>query len=416
MIRSTAVLWAVSCLLSNLLPGADWPQWRGPNRTDVSSETGLLQEWPKTGPRRVWLFTDAGLGYSGFAIVEGRLYTLGARKGAEQLLALDAAAGKELWAADAGPMLDNNWGNGPRGTPAVEGGRVYALSARGHLICAQAADGKVLWKKTMEEFGGQVPDWGYTESVLVDGDKVVCTPGGSRGAILALNKMTGEPVWQSKEFKDGAQYASLIAADHNGARQLIQLTQKSVVGVDAKDGKLLWRTDWSGRTAVIPTPIFQDGHVYVTSGYGAGCKLVKIGKDNALKQVYANKLMKNHHGGVILLGEHVYGFSDDVGWACQDFKTGELVWSEKGKLGKGAIGCAGNRLYLLEESSGDVVLIDASPKGWKEHGRFRLEPQTKLRKPSGRIWTHPVISNGRLYLRDQEILYCYDVRENDSKN
>jgi outer membrane protein assembly factor BamB len=274
----------------------------------------------------------------------------------------------------------------------------------------------VLWKKTMEEFGGQVPDWGYTESVLVDGDKVVCTPGGSRGAILALNKMTGEPVWQSKEFKDGAQYASLIAADHNGARQLIQLTQKSVVGVDAKDGKLLWRTDWSGRTAVIPTPIFHDGHVYVTSGYGAGCKLVKIDKDNALKQVYANKLMKNHHGGVILLGEHVYGFSDDVGWACQDFKTGELAWSEKGKLGKGAIGCAGNRLYLLEESSGDVVLIDASPKGWKEHGRFRLEPQTKLRKPSGRIWTHPVISNGRLYLRDQEILYCYDVRENDSKN
>jgi outer membrane protein assembly factor BamB len=260
----------------------------------------------------------------------------------------------------------------------------------------------------MEHLGGERPNWGYTESVLVDGAQVVCTPGGSKGAVAALDKMTGKVLWQSKEFTDPAHYSSIVPAQINGAPQYVQRTEKTVVGISPRDGKLLWKTSFPGRTAVIPTPIVRGNEVYVTAGYGAGCKLVRIEADNQVTEVYQNKVMKNHHGGVILVGDHIYGYADP-GWACQDFKTGDPVWNHR-KFGKGAIGYADGMLYCLEESSGTVALVEASPKGWNEHGRFTLDPQTKIRSSSGRIWTHPVISNGKLYLRDQDLIYCYDVK------
>jgi outer membrane protein assembly factor BamB len=201
-----------------------------------------------------------------------------------------------------------------------------------------------------------------------------------------------------------------VPADLNGGRQYIQRTEKSVVGIAAKDGKLLWKTSFPlGNTAVIPTPIIRDNFVYVTAGYRAGCKLVKISPANEVMTVYENIVMKNHHGGVILVGDHVYGHSDQ-GWTCQSFKTGEAAWTYN-KFGKGAIAYADGMFYCLEERSGTVALIDASPEGWKEHGRFKLDPQTTIRSPSGSIWTHPVISNGKLYLRDQDLIYCYDVKK-----
>lgn len=387
-----------------------WPQWRGPNRDDVSKETGLLKSWPAGGPKLIWLFKDAGLGYSGPAIVGGKLFTMGARDGEEFLIAVDINSGKELWSAKIGKELKNGWGDGPRGTPTVDGDRIYAMGGQGTLICAGVDDGKVLWQHSMHEFGGKTPDWGYTESVLVDGNKVVCTPGGAKGAMVALDKKSGKLIWQSKDFTDGAQYASIIAADHNGARQYIQLTKEHVAGISADDGKLLWTSDWPGRTAVIPTPIFHDGQVYVTSGYGAGSKLIKVGPGNKVSNVYVNKVMENQHGGVVLVDGYLYGYSDGPGWTCQDFKTGAQVWAEKKALGKGAIAYADGMLYCLAEKDGTLALIEASPKGWKEHGRFKLEPQTTQRSARGRIWTHPVITGGRLYLRDQELLFCYDVQ------
>ena len=389
---------------------ADWPQWRGPDRTDSSTEKGLLKSWPKEGPKRRWLFEGAGLGYSGPAIVKDRLYTLGIRDGAEHLIALDVNEGKELWAVKLGEALKNDWGDGPRGTPCVEGDFVYALSGPGKLVCAQVADGKIVWEKSMKEFGGSRPGWGYTESVLVDGDNVVCTPGGPKGAILALKKKTGDTVWQTQDFTDGAQYASIVPITHHGQRQYIQLTMSHVVGVAAADGRKLWSLDFPGKVAVIPTPIFHDGQVYVSAGYGVGCKSAKIDDQNGVNEVYANKVMKNHHGGVILHEGHLYGHSDGGGWVCQKFDTGAEVWSERTALGKGAIGYADGQFYLVTENDGTVALIDASPTGWKEHGRFKLDPQTKQRSPQGRIWTHPVVTGGRLYLRDQEYIYCYDVR------
>ena len=395
---------------SSPLIAGDWPQWRGPSRTGLSTETGLLKAWPASGPKQLWLFRNAGKGYSGPAIAKGQLFTLGTRENKEILLCLDAKAGRETWATPIGTILDNNWGDGPRGTPTVDGDRVYALSGSGDLVCARVTDGRILWQASMNDLGGKTPGWGFTESVLVDGDMVICTPGGSKGALAALNKTTGQVVWRSEGFTEGAQYASPIVIEHNGQRQYVQLTMKVLAGVSAKDGKVMWTSDWPGSTAVIPTPIHKDGFVYVTSGYGVGCKLVELGKGDVARDVYENKVMKNHHGGVILLGDHLFGHSDGPGWVCQDFKTGEEVWASK-EFGKGAIGYADGMFYCLEEATGAVALIEATPKGWMEKGRFTLEPQSEIRSSSGRIWTHPVVSNGKLFLRDQDLIYCYDVEK-----
>lgn len=402
----------LSSLLLAPLPtmAADWPQWRGPQRDDISRETGLLKQWPAEGPKRDWLFEKAGNGYSGFSIVAGKLFSIGTRDDREVLVALDAGTGKELWTAPLGAVLSNGWGDGPRGTPSVDGDRVYALSGEGVLACAQVEGGKVLWSAKMSDLGGKVPGWGYTESVLVDGDQVVCTPGGSKGTVAAFDKVTGKLRWQSGDWTDGAQYSSIVNASINGEPQYVQLTMESFAGLDPKTGKVLWKVAFPGRTAVIPTPIVHDNHVFVTAGYGVGCKLVKIKPGNEPEEIYSNKTMKNHHGGVVLVGEHLYGHSDGVGWVCMDFKTGEQVWTEREKLGKGAVSAADGMLYCIEEGKGTVVLIEASPKGWNEHGRFNLAPQSTIRNPQGRIWTHPVVANGKLHLRDQELISCYDVK------
>jgi outer membrane protein assembly factor BamB len=388
----------------------DWPQWRGADRTDISKETGLLKQWPAGGPKLVWLYKDAGLGYSGYSIVGGKLYTMGLRGDTEFLIAVDTKSGQQLWATAVGPILKNGWGDGPRATPTVDGDRVYAMSGMGFLVCANAATGKELWKARMADFGGKTPSWGYTESVLVDGNRVICTPGGAQGTLLALDKLTGKKLWQSADWTDGAQYSSPIVVNHNGARQYIQLTMQHLAGVNAADGKVLWKSEWPGKTAVIPTPIFHDGHVYIASGYGVGCKLVKLEPGHKATDVWMNQNMINHHGGVILVGDKLYGYSDRGGWTCQDFKTGQVVWAENNKLKKGAIHCADGMLYCLEENTGTVVLIEASPKGWNEKGRFTLTPQTTQRNPKGKIWVHPVVSDGKLYLRDQELLFCFDVK------
>lgn len=390
---------------------ADWPQWRGPNRDDISTDKHLLKEWPESGPNRKWLFDNCGVGYSGPAIVGDRLYILGARDETEQLIVLNAEDGKEIFKADIGPVLENNWGNGPRGTPTVDGELVFAMSGSGTLACIQKADGKVLWTKTMEALGGKSPTWGFTESPLCYKDFVICTPGGEKGAIVALKKESGDVAWQCADLTSAAGYASPILAELNGVSQVIQLLPDQVVGLEAETGKLLWSQPFPGRVAVIPTPIIKDNMIYVTAGYGAGCMLLEIASDNSVKEVYKNKDMKNHHGGVILVGDYNYGFSDDIGWVCQDLKTGENKWKDKSVFGKGSIGYADDMLYCLAEDSGECVLINASPEGWKEHGRFKLDPQTDQRKPAGKIWTHPVIINGRLYLRDQNLLSSFDVTD-----
>src|SRR2546426_9698026 len=236
ILRNLLVLITVFCLPPLTFGGSfDWPQWRGPDRTDVSRESGLLKEWPAGGPKRVWLFKNAGNGYSGPAIVNGKLFTMGTRDGAEILIALNADTGEELWTASIGPVVKFDRGGGPRGTPTVDGDYIYALGGQGNLICAAVADGKAVWRVAMADLGGKTPNWGYAEAGLVDADKVVWTPGGDKGAIAALDKTTGKVVWQSKEFTDPAHYASIIVAEHSATREYIQLTPQHVVGVSATD-------------------------------------------------------------------------------------------------------------------------------------------------------------------------------------
>jgi outer membrane protein assembly factor BamB len=405
---------ATLCLLlaPALVHAGDWPQWRGPGRDDVSTESGLLKKWPENGPPQVWVSRDAGLGYAGVAIQDGVLYTMGAEGDTEFAIAIDTSNGRQIWKTPIGEFLQNNWGGGPRGTPTVAGDNVVCISGKGALTCLARRNGNVAWSVEMTELGGSIPNWGYTESPLVDGDRVICTPGGDQGTMACISLATGKKLWQSSGITSKAHYSSPIAVTHFGKPQYIQLTVDAVFGVDPATGAVLWQADWPGRTAVIPTPIYRDGMVYVTSGYGVGCMLLKVSADNKVETVYENKVMKNHHGGVLLLGDHLYGHSDSVGIVCQDFKTGELVWSDDNKnRSKGAVTFADGMLYCLAEGSGDCVLAQASPNGWQEVSRFKLEPQTQQRADRGKIWTHPVIANGKLYLRDQEIICCYDISE-----
>lgn len=407
---------AVATLTSAARPGAgfDWPTFRGATRDDVSKETGLLKSWPAGGPKKLWSYDKAGMGYSGFAIAGGHLYTLGSRDSQETLLCLDASTGQELWAQPFGPdnksQYNVGWGEGPRSSPTAEGDRVYALGATGEIVCLAAKDGKKVWSRNMADFGGKPFGWGYAESPLVDGDKLVCTPGGSQGAIVALNKMTGATLWQTKDLTGTVQYSSLVPATIHGKPQYVQLLMESIAGVSAQDGKLLWRADWAGKTAVIPTPIVRGNQVFATSGYGAGCKAITITAEGRTDEVFRNNDLSNHHGGVVLVGDYIYGHSDRGGWICMDWKTGDVKWKEARAVGKGSIHSADGMLYLLDEKSGDCVLVEPSPSKFSEKGRFKLEPQSPNRNSKGGVWTHPVVANGRLYLRDQELIHCYAVK------
>lgn len=404
----------------------DWPQWRGPQRTDISPATGLLKEWPESGPELVWTFKNAGLGYSSFAVVDGKLYTMGSRDKSELLICLDAGTGEELWASEAGPELENGWGGGPRGTPTVDGDCIYGLSGEGIVFCVMVKSGEMKWKLDVKTLGGQVPNWGYSESVLVDAKKVLCKTGGDQGTVLALDKSNGKVLWhtlltetstnkRTEETKEGpaaAHYSSIMPAIINSDAQYVVLTQNLLAGLRSSDGKVLWQTPWPpGRTAVIPTPIVKDNYVFITSGYNAGSKLVKINPDYSVEEVYFQKDMQNHHGGVVLLGETLFGHTS-AGWVAMDFMTGEFLWRER-KLGKGSVTYADGRLYCVEENiGGAIVLLEASREGYREHGRFSLPEQSDVRSPKGRIWAHPVVINGKLFLRDQEYIFCYDVSAN----
>ncbi len=408
----------VAGLLAGALPllAADWPQWRGPNRDDVSKETGLLRTWPKDGPKLLWTFTDSGIGFSGPAIVGDRLYTMGGDGKTTSVFCLDLTTQEKAWSTEVGPFFPHGNGDGPRGTPTVDGDLVFALSGHGDLVCVEKDTGTKRWHVNLKkDFSGQMASgWGYSESVLVDGDKVVCTPGGGKGTLAALNKDTGEVIWRSKELKDPAVYSSIIAADVDGVRQYIQLTGGGMAGVAADDGRLLWHSDQNAHGITVATPIYHDHCVYASTSYGVGCGLVKLTKAGdkfKAEKVYgpdARKVMHNHHGGVVRVGEYVYGYSDRGGWTCQEFKTGKVMW-QSNKLGKGSVTYADGRLYCYTEGDGTAGLVEASPTGWKEDGRFKVPRRSKM-KHHGLVWTHPVVANGRLYLRDQDLIFCYDVK------
>jgi outer membrane protein assembly factor BamB len=398
----------------------DWPQWQGPKRTNISTETGLLKSWPAGGPKLAWTFSELGVGYAGPAIVGDKLFIMGGVEDREWLFAIDLSSGKQLWRCEVGPLFSNDYGDGPRGTPTIEGDRVYCIGGQGNLLCADASSGERVWLKQLKgDLGGEMMSrWGYAESPLVDGDHVVCTPGGSRGALAALDKKTGDVVWRSQGVRDKASYASMVVSDFGGVREYVHLTGSGAVGVAAKDGKLLWRQNVViNPVAMIQTPIVKDEYVYATSDYDAGCVLIKLTNDGDIKSdlVYTSKKMQIHHGGIVLLDGYLYGWSGNTNrrgqWQCQNFLTGDIVWQSSAFAQPGSVTYAGDRLYCYGQKDGTVVLAEPNKAGWKEHGRFTIPKQTRIPRQKGAIWAHPVVANGKLYLRDEDLLFCYDVKE-----
>jgi outer membrane protein assembly factor BamB len=379
-----------------------WPQWRGPNRDGISKETGLLKQWPADGPPLIWKATGAGRGYSSFSISDGKLFTMGLRGDREYVIAFDLATGKEAWATPHGSAFRNDRGDGPRGTPTIDGDRIYALGGNGDLSVLEARTGKIVWtKNVLKEFGGSNITWGISESPLVLGNKVLVNPGGPNASIVALNKTDGSVIWKSQS--DRAGYSSAIPVEVNGATQVVFFTSERAVGLDAKDGRLLWEyARPANNVANVATPIARANRVFISSDYGTGGGVVEIKPDNKAQEIWFTKDMRNHHSSSVLIGEYLYGFSSAILTAIK-FDTGEIAWRDR-SVGKGSLVYADGNLYCFSEN-GVAGLVEATPTGYKEKGRFRI-PQDSL--PT---WTHPVVAGGRLYLRDQDTIYAFDVRE-----
>jgi outer membrane protein assembly factor BamB len=393
----------------------DWPQWRGQNRDGKSLETGLLSSWPSSGPAKLWSATGLGSGYASVAVVGDRIYTMGKRGGSEYVICLEADSGRQVWATTVGTGKHCN------GTPTVDGNRVYGIGYSGDLVCVSAADGREVWRKDFaRDYGGKMmSEWGFAESPLVDGEKLVCTPGGTRGVMVALNKESGGLVWASPmpavrgKGKDGAGYSSIVVSNGAGVKQYVQLVGRGLIGVDAQSGRLLWGfNDIANDTANIPTPLVAGDFVFGSTAYGGGSALLKLtstGGRVRASEVYvlgANQ-MQNHHGCMILHEGYIYcGHGQNQGFPlCIQMSSGRATWGPLRGPGEGsaAVTYADGHLYYRYES-GVMALIEANPR------EFRLKGKFKIATNADKSWSHPVISDGKLYLRDQDNLHCYNVR------
>lgn len=390
------------------LPAAladDWPQWRGPNRDGKSAETGFLRRWPGEGPPLAWKTNGLGEGFSSLAVVDGKVFTQGQRGGQTYVMAFDEATGEKLWETPNGSRYSNRRGNGPRGTPAVENGRAYALGADGNLIAVSTEDGKKLWESNLlERFNGRNISWGISESPLIDGDRLIVNPGGPGASVAALNKNDGSLIWKSGDGRAG--YSAPMLAGIGGVRHYIVLNDEAGLGLRADDGKVLWRYERvANSTANIATPIVHNGHVFLSTDYGTGCALLKLeasGDEINAKEVYFNRDMRNHYSTSVLVDGYLYGFNSRILTAMK-WDTGEVVWRSR-SVGKGQLIYADGHLYVFSEG-GVAGLVQATPEEYREKSRFEID--------SGRYptWTLPVIANGKLYLREQDNLYCYNIQD-----
>jgi len=383
----------------------EWSQWRGPSRDGISEETGLLQEWPKSGPPLAWRSNGVGNGYSSFSTSGGRLYTLGARAGVEYVIALDRATGKKVWETQNGRRFENDRGDGPRSTPTVEGDRLYVLGGNGDLTCLEHATGKKIWSvNIVQRFGGVNPYWGYSESPLILGDRILVNTGGRGAGIAAVSTADGSTLW--RQHNDGAGYSSPMLMRTGSLNQVIFFTEDRALAVDPRDGRLLWSYNKANNgTANIATPIVRGTRVFVSSDYGTGGALLDVraaGNLATANEVYFTRDMRNHHASSVLVGDHLYGFSSSI-LTSLAFDTGKPAWRDR-SVGKGSLIFADGRLYLYSEDS-VVGLAEASPAGYREHGRFTLAQQSGL--PT---WSHPIIAGGLLIIRDQDNVFAYNVK------
>lgn len=398
------------------LQAADSAQWRGPQRDGHSPETGLLQEWPKEGPKLLWHSTNVLGGYSTPSVGGDRIYLLGSEGAAESVIALAAKDGSKVWSAKLGkvghPEQQPSYG-GARSTPTVDGKFLFALGSDGDLVCLETTNGKEVWRKHLRtDFGGKYGEWAYSESPLVDGDKVIVTPGGANATVVALNKKTGATVWTcALPEGSAAGYSSVLIAEFGGVRQYVQFLASGLMGIDPGNGKLLWRYEKSGKgsPAVIIMPLVSEGMIY-SGAFRATTALIKpVLKDGAftVEEIYSNGKLPVGLGGVVKVGDYFYGSGGSV-VMCVEFKTGVVKWEER-SIGPGSLLVADQRIYVHAES-GDVALFEPSAEGYREKGRFTPPGVPARANPMEKAWPYPVIADGKLYIRDKESLWCYDVK------
>lgn len=397
---------------------SDWPQWRGPNRDAVCAETGLLQEWPVEGPPLLWKHTGLGGGYSTPAFVGGKIVGMSYRGNEEVIWCLDEATQKELWSRKIAGKGRVGYNEGSRCTPTIDGNRLYAVGVSGDVVCLNIADGSVVWNKNFsKDFGGEMMSgWGFSESPLIDGDKCVVTPGADEAAVVALNKNDGSTIWKSSvPNAGGAGYASVMPAEVGGVRMYITLLGKMLVGVAAQDGRLLWQyKKVANSTANIPTAVVKGDTVFCSTAYRTGSAVLKLVKSADGVQVrevkfLGHNVLQNHHGGMVLVGDHIYcGHGHNAGApVCVEFSTGNIAWRENRGAGGGSaavLSADGHLIYRWDD--GTVGLVEANPQAYKLKGKFRQPDRSRY--PA---WAHPVIVNGKMYLRDQDVLLCYDVKK-----
>ena len=410
--RNLAAAMALVAFPATAPAGEDWPQWRGPNRDGISRETGLLQTWPEGGPPLAFRADGLGVGYSTVVVADGRIHTLGMLSGREWVISLDARSGARLWATPHAEAYRDGRGDGPRGAPTVLGGRVHALGASGQLSALDAASGQVLWTANLlDRFGGRNISWGISESPLVLDGRVLVSPGSRRVGFAAFDSETGELLWGSEG--DEAGYASPIPVDLPGAPHVVFFSGERAAGIRSEDGALLWSyRRASNRTANIATPILVSrdadrARLFLSSDYGTGGALLELRSDGAggvvAEERYFNRNMRAHHATPILHEGVLYGFSGSI-LSALDIETGALFWRDRA-IRKGSLAFADNRLYIFSER-GEVALVEPSRTGYEERGRFRFPESDRSRRDT---WSHPVVANGLLYLRDQEVLLAYDI-------
>ena len=385
-----------------------WYQYGGPNRDNISTETGLLAQWPESGPQLKWTTSNLGEGYSSVALADdGKMYTMGNRGDQEMTICLDSATGKEIWATQTGKAYREGQGNGPRGTPTIDGDRVYVLGGNGDFSCLKRQTGAPLFSgNILQEFGARNIVWGISESVFIDGDKAVFTPGGQGAAMVAINKLTGKLIWKAAvPGNPQTGYSSIIPVEVGGVRQYVNFVHTAVIGVDAQTGQFLWANESAANgTANCSSPISNGEYVFAASGYGTGGTLIQLtgGRGNiSAQQVYHTQDMKSHHGGMVLYEGHIYATDEQI-LKCLDFKTGEVKWQNR-SVGKGSVVFADGHVILRSEN-GPVAMFAATPDGYHEQGRF--EPPRSDRP----AWPHPVVASGCLFLRDQDRLFCYELK------
>ena len=402
----------------------DWPQWRGPGRDGQSREEGLLRGWPKEGPKLLWKATGRGGGYGGVAVAAGRIYGLGKQGDEEVVWALEEGTGKPLWTLPLPRGKEKrdkiHRDDGPRSTPTVDGTRLYALGVYGDLVCLDLEGRQQVWHKNLRRhFNGEAKTgWGYCESPLVDGDKLICTPGRSNSAVIALDKKTGEPVWRAEvSSTQGAAYSSAVVVEVGGVRQYVQSLSSGLVGIAADGGsRPLWEfNSLSNRVANVMTPLVRGNQVFCSAPYNRGSVLLQLTANDAgrvqheVLKTLSGDQMQNYHGGLVLIDDHVYGGHGHNNGVpvCLSLDKWDFAWRQKQGEGTGSASviAADGHLYFRWEN-GTVALVEATPKEYRLKGKFDLPYVSG--KPG---WAHPALANGRLYLRDQDVLLCFDVKK-----